>query len=48
MLVDDEKEKKIDDNIENELERELEVNTANVNVKFEIRSRIKISKKLSL
>jgi hypothetical protein len=42
MLVDDEKEKKIDDNIENELEKELEVNTANVNVKFEMISRIEI------
>lgn len=38
MLVDDEKEKKIDDNIENELEKELDTNTANVNVSpyFEI------------
>lgn len=38
MLVDDEKEKKIDDNIENELEKELDTNTANVIVSpyFEI------------
>ena len=34
MLVDDEREKKIDNNIEIELEKELEVNTANAKVKY--------------
>lgn len=32
VLVDDEKEKKIDDNIESDLVKEIEANSANVNV----------------
>ena len=36
MLVDDEREKKIDNNIEIELEKELEVNTANAKVKYQL------------